>query len=271
MWLKPFGSSATQSENDGIGFESKSSGIVIGADALYTPDTRLGVALVMSKGDVETESLAAQEADVDTQQVVFYGNTALDDRTDVSYYLGFGMSDVEGRRTGSLLTGTLRSSFDSKSVFAGFDLGRTFQISEKASFRPSIRADYVSVKDDAYTETGASNMALSVRSQTTDSLVVGIDGKFSYAISDATKFTARLGIGADTIDDRAQATASFARFAGSPSFLTEGAKSSSFLVNGGLGLVGRVSSNLEMSANLDFESGSDFKAQSFSVKARWSF
>ena len=62
-------------------------------------------------------------------------------------------------------------------------------------------------------------------------------------------------------------------FAGSPStsFVTYGLDPSPWLMRGGIGIVGKMTETVEVSARYDIEARKDFDNQTASVKLRWAF
>ena len=144
-------------------------------------------------------------------------------------------------------------------------------MSEKTRFTAWVRADYATIKEDGYTETGADALNLVVDSRTTDELILALDGRVEHALSDTSTLTADLGIGYDTQAEQASITSSFA--GGGAAFVTDGIDPSPVLVRGGLGMVINTSEAMEITARYDIGSrpGSGYTGQTVSVKFQMAF
>jgi uncharacterized protein with beta-barrel porin domain len=133
-----------------------------------------------------------------------------------------------------------------------------------------VTADYTTVRDASYTETGAGAQNLSVDSQSTSQFIIGGGGKYSHAMSDSTNFIANLGIGFDLINKQASVTSALAG-ASSAAFTTYGLKRSAVMGTGGLGVEHTTESGMKVTGRYDVEARSGLTNQSVSVKLRWKF
>lgn len=271
-WFKPFGSWANQGDRKGVsGYDANTYGMVFGADAEISDSNRLGVAFAYARSNVDgNSSIARQTADVDSYQLVVYGSHNISDATDVNFQADIGRHNNEGVRNIALTSSVAKADYNSWSGHVGAGLAHTYSLSDKTSLTPSVRADYTLVRDESYRETGAGVLNLNVNRNTTEELVLGVDGKLAHVLNAKATFTANLGIGYDVINEQASITAAFA---GAPtaSFVTKGLESSPWLVRGGLGVVGKASETVEISARYDVEARKDFDNQTASVKVRWAF
>ncbi|MES2013578.1 MAG: autotransporter domain-containing protein [Pseudomonadota bacterium] len=270
-WFKPFGSWANQSNNNGAsGYDATSYGMIFGADADISDSDKLGVAFAYARSSVDgNSSVAPQHAHVDTYQLALYSSHELGDNTDVSFQADFGTHNNEGRRRVVFLNQTATSDYSSWSAHLGAGLAHTMQLTELTSFTPSVRADYTYMHDDSYSEKGSA-VNLNVSSNGVEELVFSVDGKLAHKLTDKATITANLGLGYDVLNEQASITSAFAAVP-TASFTTKGIDPSSWLARGGLGLVGKVTESLELSARYDFEVRDNYDNQTASVKARWSF
>lgn len=270
VWVKPFGSWADQSDRKGTtGYDAKTYGVVVGADAMISDTNRIGAAFAYSRSNVDgNSSVAVQNADIDSYQGIFYGSHAVDARTEVNFQLDAGFHNNEGRR--HVGTSVAKSDYDSVSAHAGVGLVRTMKVNDKTTFMPSVRADYSWIEADSYSENGAGALNLNVGKASADELILAVDGKLLHSLSDQTKVTANIGLGYDVINDQTSITAAFA---GAPtaSFVTKGIDASPWLVRGGLGLVYQAGPQTQITARYDVEGREDFSNQTASIKARWAF
>jgi len=274
FWMKPFGSWADQDDRKGVaGFDSDTYGLVFGADAEVGEISRLGLAFSYARSDVDSNStIAPNSADVDSYQLVVYGSRDLAPSTEVSFQAGLGYHDTEARRSVNLLLPgqTAKSDFDSWSGNIGVGLAHTIDLTEKTSFTPSVRADYMRVDTESYTEKGAPGLNLKVNDYTYEELILSVDGKLAHKLTDRATMTVNLGAGYDVINEEAVSTSAFAGTPGT-TFVTRGLDPVPWMVRGGLGLVGNVTESVEVTARYDIEVREDFDNQTASVKVRWAF
>lgn len=273
-WVKPFGSRADQDDRRGVtGYDASTIGIVGGVDADVGTASRLGLAFGYARSDVDGNSrVAPQNTKINTYQFVVYGSRNLGSGTEVNFQAGLGSHDNKGRRDINIGGATLVASakYHGWSANLGAGIAHTIKWSEKTSFTPSLRADYSSLRNKSYTESGAGALNLNVNSNDTGQFIVGIDGKVTHAVSGKSTLVANLGLGYDLIDKRSSVTSAFA---GAPAaaFSTQGIDSSRWLVRGGVGAVFRSSERTEVTARYDVEGRTSFLNHTASIKVRWAF
>lgn len=275
MWIKPFGSWADQHDRDGVsGYSASTGGIVFGADAAISPISRLGFAFAYANSSVTgNSSTAPNSATVNVYQLLGYGSHKLDANTELTYQLGLGQNSTRGRRTISFASGTADASYHSLTATAGLGLEKTFAINERASFLPSLRADYSWIKDEAYRETGSASVSpllLDVASRSSDELILSVNGKINYKLDDSTTVDVNAGLGYDAINDNGSIVAAYAGAPGA-SFATYGMEQSPWLARGGLGLVHKTQGGMEINVRYDADYRTSFLNHSASIKASWAF
>lgn len=269
-WIKPFGSWANQDDHEGVsGYRSDTYGFVLGADKELARNTRLGAAFSYSNTRVKGNADAS--AKVDTYQAIVYGSHSLDERTEVNFQADVGMNsnDTSRRIRFADLNRSASANYNSWNTHLGVGMGRLYDIGAKATFTPSLRADYLYIRDKGYTESGADALDLKVNGKSTDELVFGVDGKFNYALTDAVDLTANLGVGYDALSGRSSITTAFV--GGGAAFITEGTDPSPWLGRGGLGLSTRYANGMEVAVRYDVETRKHFINQTASLKLRMPF
>lgn len=269
LWLKPFGSWADQDDRNSIsGFDANTAGLVLGADGTVSDLTRVGVAFAYANSNINGNSnVAPNSADVDMYQVLGYGSHSLDPNTELNFQAGIGQNNTEGRRDILFLGETAKADYSSLMATAGIGLARTFQLSEQTAFIPSVRTDYTWVKDEGYSEKGSS-ANLKVDSQSSDQMIVGLDGKLSHEFMPGTRIVANLGVGYDLLNSQSSVTSAFAAEPG-VGFTTRGLDSSPWSQRGGLGLSHSTEQGVEVSLRYDTEHREGLLNQTASVKLRW--
>lgn len=268
VWMKAFSSWAEQDMRDGIaGYTADTNGLILGVDG-EIDNMQLGFAFAYAKSDVVGKSTVAQQSnDVDIYQLITYGSYPIDQRTEVDFQFGVGLNVNKGLRELPAATTVARSDYDSHAAYVGLGLNREYSLSPKTQFTPSLRADYVWMKDKAYTETGAGVYNLVVDERTVDALVLSVQGEMTHQFDSKTSFLARGGVGYDVLGEAAAITSAYA---GAPSsgFVTYGAEPSRWIANLGLGLMYKTKSGVEMTGSYDLEYREDFLNQGVSFKIR---
>ncbi len=273
IWLKPFGSWAKQDQEDAVaGYDADSAGVIVGVDGGVTAKDRAGIAFTYAHTHVSGASTdAPQSASINNYQLMGYGSHSLAPATDLSWQIDYGRNHTSGNRGidfGDVIR-TADSSYNGWNAHAGVGLGKTIAYNANTNLTPSIRADYRSVHNDSYSETGADSLNLNVAEQSTQEFIVSADAKLFQTINDDVSWTANFGAGYDLMARQAQVTSAFV--GGGPAFVTYGLNPSPWLFRGGAGLVLHRSNGLEITARYDGEGHKDFYNQTVSVKLRKSF
>ena len=272
LWIKTFGSWADQDEREGIsGFDADTQGLAIGADAAVSDNTRLGLAFAYAQINLDNDSnIAPQSADIDTFQLIGYGSYALAPNTELNFQLDGGQNRTDSKRNMPFADATAKADFDGYNVHAGVGIGHSMRLSEQLTFVPSARADYTWIESESYREKGAGALNLDVDSNDAEELLLSVDGKVEYSLSDATVVSANLGAGYDVIDEDSSITSTYAGASGA-AFKTPGLDLEPWLARAGFGLSHTLASGTEVSLRYDAEARSDFTNQGASLKARWAF
>jgi len=272
LWLKPFGSWADQSERNGVsGYDATTAGLAVGLDQELASGWRVGGALAYARTDVDgSSSVAPHSADIDVYQLIAYGSYDLDERSSVDVRVSYGQSANDGRRQITFASTEAKADFDSQSFGIGAGLSRRYALSANTDVTPSVRVDYTAIKDDAYTETGAGALNLSVKSRNTEALVLSMNGKFAHRVNANTSVLMDVGVGYDTINERDSITAVFA---GAPdaAFVTQGIDQSPWQLTGSLAVSYETAQGVEITGRYSALHRDDFLNQTASIKARWAF
>lgn len=263
-WVKPLGSWADQKDSNGVaGYKAQTGGVAMGADAALSPTYRIGVAFAYMRSAVDG-NWGTQNASVNSYQAVLYGSNSLDANTELNWQADYGYNQNKGNRYIAFMNQTALADYASNSYHIGASLGKFIAINENTSVIPSFRADYTSIRDNGYTETGAGVLNLIVDGRTTDEFILAVDGKVVHAINDSTTLMANLGLGYDLRANQSSITSSFS--GGGAAFTTVGIRPSATLLRGGFGLVIKSSKAVELTARYDIEARTGFNAQTASIK-----
>lgn len=272
FWIKPFGSWAKQDDRNGVsGFDVTTSGVVLGYDTEATSRLLLGGAFGYANSSVDSNSsIAPQQMDIDSYQLLGYGRYEIAPTLDVSFQADVGVNENQGKRHVTFINSTAESSYNSYTGHLGLGLNKRFTISPKDQAITSVVTDYTWFKDEAYQEEGAGVLNLSVEDRTTESWVMGVRSEWIHQINSAFALNASLGAGYDLLDEQAAITSAYAA-APSANFTTAGLDLEPWNANAGTGLTYTTLNGVDISALYQAEHRSDFLNQTASLKVMWEF
>lgn len=281
LWIRPVGRWDNQSNRgDYAGYNADTRGIAIGADGLILDKTRLGLALGMSRTDVnDTSDDIRHDARVDSWNILAYGGYDFTPDTAVTWQTGFGRNNTTGNRYlnienptdgSTAYNGVAHSDYDSDTFQAGIGLQSTFHPMDDVMLTPELRTDYYRVKDKGYQETGAEDVGLKVGGVTTEALVVSSKLKAGIKLSEIVDVHGYVGAGYDTKNDRSKTTAAFIGAADTP-FTYHGMSESPWIAMAGVGVTARFTDVLDGTVQYDANQRTQFTSQSISLKVRYAF
>lgn len=272
LWLKPFGSWANQSDQNGVaGYSAQIAGMAVGMDRQISDNALLGISVAYAKANVTgNSSTAPARQSSDIYVLIGYGSYKLPSGAELSWQGDIGHNKNDGKRDILFMGDTASSSYSSFTAHAGLGVGKSFQLSDNNYFTPSARVDYTRIRDDGYSETGAGLLNLNVDGRTVESLIWSLDGKFSHKLDEDTSFDGHLGTGYDSLARRNDVIASFAG-ASNAVFTTPGEAVKPWLVRAGLGVTHQIKNGPEITARYDVEHRDGYNSQAASVKLRGAF
>lgn len=258
IWMKGYGSWANQNEQSGVaGYKINTGGFVLGGDMTLTPRSTVGAAFAFSSSNVNSSNNnAPSSVSINGYQAGLYGDYAIDPKLNWSYQLDGSFSNNKESRNLSAFSGVAgvtgtnaNASFNSTTEHVGTGLRQTFDLSDKTSFIPAVRADYTSIQSKAYSEGGAGVLNLNVNGQNTQALYVSTNMRVDHELTENLKVTANVGAGYNTFNNQVQLTAAYQ--GGGMAFVTNGLSVSPWLYNAGLGIVGQLLPNTKISVRYD--------------------
>jgi hypothetical protein len=275
FWFKPYASFGSQDDKAGIsGFDSKTYGMIFGADQKFSPKDQIGFALNYARANVDAnnESTAKQSASSNNYLIALYGSHDLDRGRELTYIADVGQQNIRGNRAINIdsLRRTAKADYSSWSGHVGLGLKQTNQWTDNTNFTTSVRYDYAYVKDDAYQEKGADALNLNVNKASMYESLGSLDGKISHGLTPSLNLIVNAGL---SYDFNNQSTRVNSAFAGAPNlaFTTDGLSYGRLSERLGVGLVNKNSKNFEFSARYDYETRSHYNNQMGSLKAVWYF
>lgn len=281
LWIRPIGRWDNQSSRgDYAGYNADTRGIAIGADGMVYDRTRLGLALGMSRTDVnDNSSDIRHDARVDSWNMLVYGGFDFTPDTAMTWQTGFGRNNTTGNRYlnienpadgSTAYRGTAHSDYDSDTFQAGVGLQSTFHPQDDIILRPELRTDYYRVKDKGYKESGADDVGLKVDDNTTEALVVSSKLKAGIKLSEIVDVHGYVGVGYDTMNNRSETTAAFIGSADTP-FTYDGMSESPWIAMAGVGVTAKFNDVLDGTVQYDADQRTKFTSQSVSLKLRYAF
>jgi len=274
LWIKPFGSHARQNDENGAsGFSSNTWGMAVGAEGEW--DTaRLGLAYAYANIHVDGNTALSgtgQNARINSNILAFYGSRPVNGLT-LDFQADVGWSDNSSRRALSFggLNRIASGSYGTWSAHVGTGLSKTFPLSQDMAFIPGVQIDYTRLRSHSYSETGAGALNLDVNANTVRALVLGGDAQLVGNLGEQSKFSVRLGIGYDTINDAGDIVAAYAGVPGQ-NFVASGLAHSPWILTAGLGYTYHTGNGTNIALRYDRQGRNGFLNQSASLNAFWRF
>lgn len=273
FWVQGYGSSAEQTEKDGVkGYEASTYGIAAGVDhELDNAPVTLGFAFNYGATEVDNEG-STSGTDIDSYQGTIYGSYEAGEYF-VDASLAYARNEYEKKR--AVVVGavnrTAASEFDGDQFSLKAVVGKPMALQNGATFVPKGSVQYTRLSLDGYTETGATTANLTVDSQDYDSLWLGLGGELSKefdAHGGKVIPSVHAGLKFDVIGDDVETTS---KFAAGTSFKTDGMEASTFSYNAGVGVTFVRSANFEFALGYDYEGKEDYSNHSGMVRGTWKF
>ena len=168
VWMKAFGGWANQNDvNNVSGYKINTGGLAIGGDYALSPKSNVGGVFAFANSNVNGNNAAAPSSvSVNSYQIGGYGDTALRADMNWNYQADIGVNQNTGSRGINFMGTTANSSYNSYSAHLGTGITKLYPLTPDTRFIPSVRADYLTVQSQSYTETNAGALNLNVNSQT---------------------------------------------------------------------------------------------------------
>jgi outer membrane autotransporter protein len=272
MWFKPL---VSRLEQDGVGnvagYKANTGGFVIGAEGSLDATNRLGLALAYTntrvKGRVTTQT---HDAKFDGYQLIAYGTSEapmFGNDVNLNWQADIGFGSTKGQR--SAFDGVAYADYKSNSVHVGAGLSREMPLGDGISITPTIRADYTTLRDKGYTESGDSSLTLIVNKRTTDQFIVTAGAKVSKPLTTDWLLSGTANLGVDLINEASVMASRFT--AGGPLFSTTGIKPKAWVGTLGLNLQYKPSETVTWEFGYDMSARSNYMDHTMSVKIKWAF
>lgn len=251
VWMKAFGSLANQNDVNGVsGYKVSTGGLAIGADKGFTPKLNAGAFFAFANSGVSSNSNAAPSGvTINSYQAGIYGDYAIDPKIIVNAQADVGLNQNKEYRNITFMGTNANGSYNSYAGHVGAGIKYLMPINMDNTFIPSIRADYTTVQSQAYSETGAGALNLSVSQQTYNTFIPSADLRIDHSLASKMILSANAGAGYNTLNNQVSATSAYA--GGGTTFATNGLQISPWLYNAGVGMTGQIDKNLQLNLRYD--------------------
>ena len=269
FWLKPFGSWGNLEKQNGVvGYDSRTYGIIGGADKVINDKTDLGIGVSYFNSDLNGTS---DEVNVDSYLAMLYGSYSLNERTDINAQIDVGYNNSDSKRNINFggLNRIAEGDYNGWDFHAGTGVGRLLK-HNNTIIVPQLRLDYFVVSNQSYNESGAGVLNLNVDSQSQDQLIPALEVKANRKLNPKLSLSANAGLGYDLLNDNNSVSASFA--GGGGTFITRGLEPSPWVARSGAGITWKQSDKIDLTMRYDREDrGSEYDNQTVSLKLSMPF
>jgi len=251
MWMKGFGSWANQNDVNGVaGYKVNTGGLAIGVDQGFTPKLNIGAVLALSNSGVSSNSSSAPSGvTINSYQAGVYGDYAIDPKIIANAQADIGLNQNKEYRNITFMGTNANGTYNSYSAHLGTGVKYLMPIDMENTFIPSVRVDYTTVQSQAYSESGAGALNLSVAKQTYNTLIPSADVRIDHSLDSKMTLSANAGAGYNTLNNQVSATSAYA--GGGTTFATNGLQVSPWLYNAGVGVTGQIDKNLQLNIRYD--------------------
>lgn len=272
VWMKPFGSRTNQgNENGAYGFKANTGGLILGADTMPTSTTRLGTAFAWGSSSATSNMTTSQTQTTNMYQFIGYGAHALTNTVNVSFQANGGWNSNNSSRSISFMGTTAKAEYNSAVWHAGVGIDRPMYYGDKTTLIPSARFDYSWVRNQSYSESGASNgLGLNVGAQTYQTSVLAVDAKVIQKLSDHNSVNANVGVGYNFSPTQTFVSASY-QGAAAMQFTTTGVNPNAVMGRAGLGYTYKINDSVDVGIRYDIDFQNQYTNQTATAKAKWTF
>jgi uncharacterized protein with beta-barrel porin domain len=270
VWAKVLGTKAEQGEIDGIpGYDADSYSFTLGFDGDINDDTLVGLAFTYSEADIDGDTIANSQMDIEGYQLTGYASYTLDESAFVDVLVTVGSNSNETSRQVNIDTINLAAKADYDSWFTRVysAIGRDYQVNEQLTITPMLSLGYTYIDEDSYTEKGLGDVGLDVEGRDEESAVAGLEILGVYDVDDQNRITTHVGMGYEMLSDSTIVSSSF--IGGGSVFKTEGPDRDPENYRFGVGYELNASDSLELRVNYDYEAADEYDNQILSATARW--
>lgn len=288
IWGQAFGRIVNQRRHDyNDGYDADGYGFAVGADTPFDGGRSLiGAAFAYGQTGADGNTINRTETDVDSSQIVLYGDHVFDSRTYAKGMLGYGwhQNDIARHDVGGPLGPTVTASYDAWQFTARTEAGRPYKGGANLTLVPHLSANYAYYSPDDYRETDPSagdaipaigGLGLDVKTKSLQSfrLGLGVLARWDVELGGNALLQPelRLNYRRELIGDRFETTSEFIGAPGLASFQTLGVDPPRNILDLGVGALLATAGGVDIRANYDLELKQDYTAHGGYVRASVAF
>jgi len=274
IWVMPFDARVNQGDRDGsAGFSANTWGLAGGVEGDLEM-ARVGLSYAYGNTSVSGNTALAgtgSKSRIESNVIAAYASLPARDMTlGLQVDAGWNVSRSQRELSFGGLHRSASADYGSLSTHAGANLSQALPLSHSVSLVPALQLDYTRLHSRAYTERGADAMNLQVEGKITQALVLGVEARVNYAISEASQISTHVGAGYDAINDGDDLLVRYASVPG-PGFSVPGSARSPWLIKAGISYTVKPVYGTDVLLRYDADGRSGSINQSASVKASWRF
>jgi outer membrane autotransporter protein len=256
VWGKVYGSWGNQQNWGNVaGYSNNTGGFILGGDQILSPQYRIGAFLGFSSSSLSSNNnYAPSNLNISSYQLGAYGNYDLRKDLNWNYQLNGALNQNTGSRNISFYGVTANSSYNSYTGHLGTGLQQYFDLNDKTRITPTLRADYLTIQSNAYSESNAGPLSLNVNNQTWNELYTTAGIKFDYQFMPKVTFSTNIAAGYNLLNRQVLITSSYQ--GGGDPFTTYGLQLSPWLYSGGVGIGGMIHKDIELNIRYDLQTTS---------------
>lgn len=256
VWGKVYGSWGNQQNWGNVaGYSNNTGGFILGGDQILSPQSRIGAFLGFSSSSLSSNNnYAPSNLNISSYQLGAYGNYDLRKDLNWNYQLNGALNQNTGSRNISFYGVTANSSYNSYTGHLGTGLQQYFDLNDKTRITPTLRADYLTIQSNAYSESNAGPLSLNVNNQTWNELYTTAGIKFDYQFMPKVTFSTNIAAGYNLLNRQVLITSSYQ--GGGDPFTTYGLQLSPWLYSGGVGTGGMIHKDIELNIRYDLQTTS---------------
>jgi len=256
VWGRVYGSWGNQQNWGNVaGYSNNTGGFILGGDQILSPQSRIGAFLGFSSSSLSSNNnYAPSNLNISSYQLGAYGNYDLRKDLNWNYQLNGALNQNTGSRNISFYGVTANSSYNSYTGHLGTGVQQYFDLNDKTRITPTLRADYLTIQSNAYSESNAGPLSLNVNNQTWNELYTTAGIKFDYQFMPKVTFSTNIAAGYNLLNRQVLITSSYQ--GGGDPFTTYGLQLSPWLYSGGVGTGGMIHKDIELNIRYDLQTTS---------------
>ena len=253
FWGRAYGAWGNQQTFGNVaGYSSNGGGLIIGADHVLSPRTNLGLVIGISNNSIGANNSAVpSNLNITSYQIGAYGDHAIEKGLFWNYQLNVALNQNTGSRNISFYGVNANSSYNSYTSHAGTGIQKYIDANDQTRFTPYLRADYLTVQSNSYSESGAGVLNLNVTNQTWNELFTTAGLKLDYELIPKVKLSTNVAAGYNALNRQVLLTSSYS--GGGDAFTTYGLQLSPWLYSGGVGIGGMLQKGVELNIRYDVQ------------------